>query len=131
MLVSTACVGSSSTETRELHHGGDLSVSVVSVSRRIRTVEVRIGVVSEPTVSVMSHDGGRRDVVPLVGHDSDNGLFGDVLVLSDGILPLMKERVIQRAQSLCTICRHQAHSLHVLAPTIMKRLEDVTRVVNV
>ena len=53
MNVSTAGVGLRLSKTRETPDGAELSMSGVLVSSRIRTVEVRIRGVGEPTVSVV------------------------------------------------------------------------------
>ena len=79
------------TETRILWDGAELLMVGLLMGNRIGTVEVPIRGMSEPTVSVVCHERGGSDVVPLIGHDLYDVGLGDTRVLPHRTLPLMKE----------------------------------------
>ena len=95
---------------------------VVLMSGRIRTIEVWIDTVEESTMTIMCPESIGGDFVPLVGHDLDDVLLRHGTTLSDRLLPLMNQCVVQGTHALSAIGRHEPYCLHVLTPIIMKYL---------
>jgi len=102
----------------------------VLVTAGIRAVEVRIPAVSESTMLEVVLNRRGRDAAPFVGHDAHDGVGVDVMMATDGLFPLMEQGVVQRAETLSTICRHEAHLCHVLTPHVMEEFQHLGGVMN-
>ena len=85
------CIASEEVESRPLGDNRAISMGVVCVRVGIGTIEVWIPSADEPTVTILCHDSGRADAVPLIGHDLDNVGLGDSRVAIDSILPLIEK----------------------------------------
>ena len=79
----------------------------VLVSGGIGAVEVRILAAHEAALLVVCMQESGRQFVPCVSHDLLNSSFSDWAALAADLLPVVEQRVVERAHALGSVRRHE------------------------
>ena len=96
----------------------------------VRTILEYICTTFEETVLVVRLDLIYRYVIPCICHNANDAVFGEALLLSAYLLPVVKECIVQWGHSLSRLSRHLDHLHQLMASSFMEGIANVTTIVD-
>lgn len=108
-----------------------LSLLRLAMSLGSRAILISFVVASEPTVLVVRLNCFGGDAIPLIDHDLLNVLHRERPVLPARLLPIVRERVVEWAEPLCSVGRHEEDAADAFRAAIVEGLEHSLGIVDV